>query len=261
MYNHLAMTNSHPRISVVVCAYNEERYLRDCLQSVKKQVVDVLFEIIVVDNASTDETARIAKDEGVILVEQPEKGVGHARAKGLEVARGEILVYIDADTRLTDGWLQKVEDYFRKHPKVAAITTDFRFYDGRLPEIIGQRFFNTILMPVNNFVMGLAGKPEVLIGQSTALRTDWLRKAGGINLDFAFHGEDTSLAYRMHTQGKVKFIKDFYVYSSARRYQREGLFRTLFAYWTTYWILTLGGYERAVKFAHQHNPKHLKSTS
>jgi glycosyltransferase involved in cell wall biosynthesis len=260
MYNS-SMSLTHPKISVVVCAYNEEKYLRDCLVSIKKQVVDVPFEIIVVDNASTDETAAIAKDEGVILVSQPEKGVGHARAKGLEVARGEILVYLDADTRLPSGWLQNVENYFKKHPKVAAITTDFRFYDGKLPEVIGQRLFNTLLMPVNNFVMSLVNKPEVLIGQSTALRTDWLRKAGGINLDFAFHGEDTSLAYRMHSQGKVKFVKDFYVYSSARRYQREGLIKTLFAYWTTYWIFTLGGYDKAVKFAQQHNPKHLKSAS
>lgn len=255
------MSDAYPKISVVVCAYNEEKYIRDCLVSVKKQVADVPFEIIVVNNASTDETAQIAKDENVIVANQPEKGVGHARAKGLEVARGELLVYLDADTRLPQGWLQNVYDYFQAHPKVAAVTTDFRFYDGRLTEVVGQRFFNALLMPINNMVMSIIGKPEVLIGQSAALRTDWLRKAGGINLDFPFHGEDTSLAYRMHTQGKVKFVNDFYVYSSARRYQREGLFRTLFAYWTTYWYLTLGGYERAVKFAHRHNPKHLKSTS
>jgi GT2 family glycosyltransferase len=163
-------------------------------------------------------------------------------------------VYLDADVRLPGEWLEKVFEYFKTHPQVSAVSCDFRFYDGTKFQNISQRFFDSLIMPVNNTVMRLLSKPEVLIGQSIALRTAWLRKAGGINTDFVFHGEDTSLAYRMHSQGKVKFLRNLYVYSSARRYQREGLVRTLFAYWTTYWLLTLGKSEKAERFANKHNP-------
>jgi glycosyltransferase involved in cell wall biosynthesis len=245
---------SDPQISVVIPAYNEEKFLRDCLLSVKKQHVSVPYEIIVVNNNSTDATAKIAREEGVRVFDEPEKGLAFARQKGLDAAKGELLVYLDADVRLPAGWLEKIYTYFQKNPRVSAISCDFRFYDGRVLETIGQRFFDGIIMPLNNAVMRLVDKPEVLIGQSIALRTESLRKAGGINLDFVFHGEDTSLAYRMHSQGKVKFLSDIFVYSSARRYQRDGLFETLYAYWTTYWYFTLGRYKKAVRFAREHNP-------
>lgn len=245
---------TQPVISVVIPAYNEETFLRDCIRSVKRQQFSQGFEVIVVNNCSTDATESIAKEEGVKIVSEEKKGLAFARQRGLDEAKGEILVYLDADVRLPQGWLEKVYSYFKTHAKVSAISCDFRFYDGSRLEVISQRFFDTLIMPVNNTVMRLLSKPEVLIGQSIALRTDWLRKAGGINTHFVFHGEDTSLAYRMHSQGKVKFLRNLYVYSSARRYQREGMFKTLFAYWTTYWLLTLGKQERAERFANEHNP-------
>jgi len=248
------MSNSNPKISVVIPAYNEEKFLKECLVSVKKQYVSVSFETIVVNNNSADTTAKIAREEGAIVVHEAKKGLAFARQKGLDTARGELLVYLDADVRLPAGWLEKIYQYFQKNPGISAISCDFKFYDGRWLETLGQRFFDGIIMPINNAVMRLMGKPEVLIGQSIALRTEQLRKAGGINLDFVFHGEDTSLAYRMHSQGQVKFLSNVFVYSSARRYQRDGLFETLYAYWTTYWFFTLGRYKNAVRFAREHNP-------
>ena len=255
------MSSEQPKISVVICAYNEEKYLRDCLLSIKKQKLEVPFEIVVVNNASTDTTGKIAEEEGVILVDESKKGIGYARAKGLEVAKGELLAYLDADARLPQGWLSNVYQYFQKHPDVAGITSEFRFYDGRIIDNIGQALFNKGLVPLNNVIMRMLGKPDAFIGQSAVVRTELLRKAGGINEDFTFHGEDTSLAYRIHSQGKVQYVHDFYVYSSARRLQREGVVRTLFAYWTTYLFFSLGNQDKAVKFAQKHNPNHLKSDS
>lgn len=247
-------THAHPIISVVIPAFNEEKFLRDCLRSVKNQHFPQGFEVIVVNNCSTDATEAIAKEEGVKIVFEEKKGLAYARQRGLDEARGEILVYLDADVRLPQGWLEKVYVYFQKNPSVSAISCDFRFYDGTKFQVIGQRVFDSIIVPVNNTVMRLLSKPDVLIGQSIALRTAWLRKAGGINTHFVFHGEDTSLAYRMHSQGKVRFLRNLYVYSSARRYQREGIVKTLFAYWTTYWLLTLGNDKKAERFANEHNP-------
>ena len=249
------MTNASPTISVVIPAYNEEKFLRDCLRSVKKQQTPFPFEVIVVNNASSDNTGQIAKEEGVHVIAEGRRGLAYARQKGLDAAKGDLLVYLDADVRLPDGWLEKIYRYFQHNPSVAAVSCDFRFYDAPWHLSFSQRFFDSLIMPVNNGVMRLLGKPEVLIGQSIALRKKLLKEAGGINLDFVFHGEDTSLAYRMHSQGKVRFLPQYFVYSSARRYKREGTLKTLFEYWTTYWLFTLGNYKKAMQFAREHNPK------
>src|SRR5437867_4093008 len=96
-----------PKVSVVIPAYNEEHYIADCIRSVQKQQVSFPYEIIVVNNASVDKTEEVTQDLGAIVVNESKKGLAYARAAGLEVAKGEILVYLDADVRLTEDWLLK----------------------------------------------------------------------------------------------------------------------------------------------------------
>ena len=95
-------------ISVVVPAYNEEQYIAACLSSILNQKNEALHEIIVVDNASTDATAQIAASyPGVRVVLEQNKGLPYARQRGLEEAVGDIVAYIDADTKVRPGWLQR----------------------------------------------------------------------------------------------------------------------------------------------------------
>jgi glycosyltransferase involved in cell wall biosynthesis len=88
-----------PRVSVVIPAYNEERYLFDCLESIRKQDYPGVYEVTVVDDASTDDTARIALDWGATVVHESRRSPACARQKGAEVASGDIIAFIDADTR------------------------------------------------------------------------------------------------------------------------------------------------------------------
>ena len=77
-------------ISVVVPALNEEKYIGHCLSSLRAQHYPrELYEIIVVDNASTDRTAEIARRFGLKVVFEPQRGVGRARHRGAQEARGE----------------------------------------------------------------------------------------------------------------------------------------------------------------------------
>jgi glycosyltransferase involved in cell wall biosynthesis len=85
-------------LSIVIPAFNEEKYIGDCLKSCLKFAPANLREIIVVDNASTDRTAEVARGYGplVRVVSQPKKGLTHARQAGFEAAQGDIMMSIDA---------------------------------------------------------------------------------------------------------------------------------------------------------------------
>jgi glycosyltransferase involved in cell wall biosynthesis len=88
-------------VSVIIPAYNEQSCISSCLDSVLDQSVDpATYEVVVVDNHSTDRTAAIAKDRGVRVVSEPRKGYAHALCKGVEESLGQILVFTDADCRV-----------------------------------------------------------------------------------------------------------------------------------------------------------------
>jgi glycosyltransferase involved in cell wall biosynthesis len=89
-----ASSQELPSVSLVIPAYNEEEYLPLCLESIKKQDYTEQYEVIVVDNASTDDTARIALDWGAKVVYESKRSPACARQKGVEAATGEIIAFI-----------------------------------------------------------------------------------------------------------------------------------------------------------------------
>ena len=114
-------THEGPRYSVVIPAFNEQAYLGACLASLAAQDYPGAFEVIVVDNNSTDDTAVIAAAAGVTVVVEPERGVCHARQRGTEVARGEIIISTDADTTFASGWLSGIDAAFSRRPGAVAV--------------------------------------------------------------------------------------------------------------------------------------------
>ena len=94
--------------SVIIPAYNEEAYLPTTLSAVRQAMEDVTLtgEIIVVDNNSTDETARVARDFGAQVTFEPVNQISRARNNGARKARGRYLIFLDADTTLSAELLQ-----------------------------------------------------------------------------------------------------------------------------------------------------------
>ncbi len=90
------------KVSVIIPAYNEEKYIKDCIETLKNQTVKNI-EIILIDDGSCDRTVEIAQTIGVDkIIKQKHKGAGVARNKGSVAAGGGILVFIDADMYLKD---------------------------------------------------------------------------------------------------------------------------------------------------------------
>src|SRR5580698_9207733 len=118
------------RFSVVVPAHNEENFLGDCLDSLLDQDYPGGYEIIVVDNNSTDGTAGLARARGVTVVSEPRPGVCWARQSGTSAAAGEIVVSTDADTVYDRGSLFRSVNVLSKVtgrvPYAAAANIAFR---------------------------------------------------------------------------------------------------------------------------------------
>src|ERR1700757_2666964 len=112
-------------VSFVVPAYNEEALIGSCLASIQAEIsrTRCTAEIIVVNNNSTDGTRRIASSvPGIIIVDEPQRGLVQARRAGCLAARGKLIANIDADTILTEGWLRTALREFERNPKLAALS-------------------------------------------------------------------------------------------------------------------------------------------
>lgn len=132
------------RLSIVIPAYNEEGYLGKCLESIERQLDDKDYdvEVIVVNNASTDNTNDIASSfSDVIVVDEPRKGLVQARHAGLAASSGELVANVDADTILPKGWLKKVMSEFDKNEELVALSGPYIYYDLPLYERILVRLF------------------------------------------------------------------------------------------------------------------------
>ena len=93
------MTN--PKISVILSAYNEEKFIRKAIESVSNQTLEDI-EIIIINDGSTDNTLDIInsyadKDNRIVVIDQENIGLGASRNKGMKIARGEYVTFLDAD--------------------------------------------------------------------------------------------------------------------------------------------------------------------
>lgn len=109
--------NLTPFFSIVVCTYNGAEYIQRCLKSLKNQTLDSsLYEIIVVNDGSTDKTAEIVKKFHVQLVNHKQnKGIAAARNSGLQQARGKVYVCFDDDCYVNKNWLETIYKVYQQY--------------------------------------------------------------------------------------------------------------------------------------------------
>lgn len=239
------------RLSFVVPAYNEERYLGDCLQSILAQTRDLAAEceIIVVNNASTDHTRSVALSfAGVTVVDEPRKGLTFAQPAGLNASSGDLVANVDADSRLTAGWVEQVIASFDARPGMLALSGPLVYYDLSPSErVLVQGFYMAawITYAMNRYVLRVGSMVQ---GGNFVVTRRALEEIGGFNLAISFYGEDTDIARRLNEMGEVKFTFDLKMNSSARRLKKEGMLRTALRYSMNYWWTTF--FERPFTLEH-----------
>lgn len=205
-----------PYISVIIPAYNEEKYLRETLKTVISQDYPKdNYEVIVVDNNSEDKTIEVAREFNVRVIECKTKGVSWARQKGAEAAYGKIIVYTDADTTVPGDWLTKISQQFENH-QIAAVTGTGEFSS--------TDWFNSLLAkgyPVFMRIQFIFGR-RALNGFNCAIRKTIFDTIGGFNTDLS-SAEDVDLGIRASKEGKVIFVPGIKVFTSARRMEKSRL--------------------------------------
>ncbi|MDB5169802.1 MAG: putative glycosyltransferase [Candidatus Saccharibacteria bacterium] len=113
--------NKYKRISLVIPVYNEADRIRACLQAIARQTVQP-YEVLVIDNNSTDGTAAIAGSFPFVrLLREPRQGVVYARDRGFNAARGDIIARIDGDSIISNDWIATLIDLFAD-PQIDLVT-------------------------------------------------------------------------------------------------------------------------------------------
>jgi glycosyltransferase involved in cell wall biosynthesis len=224
------------RFSVVVPCYNEESYLPAAIRSLQAQDFDGAYEIVVVDNNSTDATAEVARSLGARVVSEPVPGVCNARQAGTEASNGEIVVSADADTTYAPDWLSKIDGNF--HEGVVAVVGPCRYKDG--PQ--WGRVFARALFGAVGTVYRATGRTYYVSATNIAFRRD---RWSGYDTKLTQGGDELDLLRRMRREGTVVYDGTNPTFTSGRRFTRGfayNLFVSLFVFYlSAYFVNRLVG--------------------
>jgi GT2 family glycosyltransferase len=207
-----------PRISVIVCTYNGSRTLRECLQGLQKLNYPD-YEVIVVNDGSTDRSAEIAAEFDVRLISTENRGLSAARNTGMEAATGEIVVYIDDDAYPDPDWLGYLAMTFRRFDYAAVGGPNIApAGDGMVAECVVNAPGGPVQVLLND------REAEHIPGCNMAFRKECLKKIGGFNPEFRVAGDDVDVCWRILQQGwKIGFSPAALVWHHRRN--------SLSAYW------------------------------
>jgi glycosyltransferase involved in cell wall biosynthesis len=151
-----------PLISVIVCAWNEELYIQTCIRSLLNQKIEAPFEIILVNDCSTDSTLKIMenyRDTGIVKIKSNLKnmGIGYTSNVGIRMAHGRYVVRVDADDYVSEYFLQTLFLAMNDMVTYKAVSCDYHLVS-KNGEIIGRKKF-----PDAPIACGIMFEKEALI--------------------------------------------------------------------------------------------------
>lgn len=186
-------------LSIVIPAFNEERYIKACLDSIAAQTV-MPDEVIVVNNNSTDKTVEIAKSYSfVTLLHEKRQHQVFAQATGFNAASSDILGRIDADSILPSDWVFKIKNSF-EDKNVAAVTGGANPYDAPL------RWLGIAIVHTYVFIVGLIAGHQMIWGANCAVsKKAWNRVKGKVLMRPDIW-EDYDLSFCLKDVGNIKFV-------------------------------------------------------
>ena len=240
-------------ISVVIPAYNEEKRIGRSLSALPSQTVPrEMYEIIVVDGGSQDQTRDIATDYADKVFIQKSRRVAGARNDGFNRSRYDLVATTDADSVVSPNWVESVIKSF-SDPEVVLSFGPVTSID----ETPGNRGYSLLFNGLMRFG-AMTRLYYYTLGCNTAFRKQALMKAGMYRLLDA--GDDLEIALRMRKMGKVKFAPVMRVGFDFRRYDQFGFWKTIYEW---YYIVLHGGISDKYAYTHREyeNPNEKVSDS
>jgi glycosyltransferase involved in cell wall biosynthesis len=210
------------RVSVIVPVRNDAGHLRRCLEALRASEYRD-FELIVVDDASTDETPRVAEELGARVVRMERNGgPGRARNRGAEEAQGEVVFFIDADVCVQPDTVGKVAESFASDPNLAAVFGSYDLTPG-VPSFLSQ--YKNLF---HHYVHQRASeRASTFWAGCGAVRKGVFREMGGFDVEYGRPSiEDIEFGARMYKAGhKILLRKDLEV-THLKRWTLWGLLKT-----------------------------------
>ncbi len=196
--------------SVVIPAMNEASRITKTLQALKDQDYDGNYEIIVVVNNTTDNTVEVAGKLADRVLDLDKGGVWNARNVGVKEAKGEVILFIDADTTAPGDWIRKYMEVYRKDPVVMAA--------GGLLWPMEDGFRNRLSFRIFNW-RTRQSRYTMLFGGNSSYRRDFFLKTGGFSEDSYL--EDIELSVRVRDVHGAKAVQcpDIMVITSVRNHK------------------------------------------
>jgi len=197
-----------PLLSIIIPAYNEEAVIADCLSSVCNQTFSPeKYEMIVINNASTDKTKQVAQNFNVKIIDEPKKGYVYALRAGCEKAQGNIIAITDADTIVPNDWIEKIYNTYKKDSMIVAVGGGTILKPGFPFAKLAETFLN-ITSPLFNY----------FVGYNFSVRKDIYEKSGGFRIDMNLNA-DTEFSLRLKKYGKIIYLQNNPVITSSRHYR------------------------------------------
>ena len=211
-------------ISIIIVNYNVRFFLEQCLHSLYRAKDTLRIEIIVVDNHSVDGSVQVIREKfpEVILIENKEnKGFSKANNQGIQKAKGKYILLLNPDTVIQEDTLQKCFEFMERHPDAGALGV--KMVDGKghflpeskrglpTPSVAFYKIFGLSKLFPRSKIFGKyhltyldknsSHCVDVLSGAFMFIRSEVLKKLGGLDEDYFMYGEDIDLSYRITKMG------------------------------------------------------------
>ncbi len=187
--------SSAAKVSVVIPAYNAARVITSCVEALQEQELNLTYEIIVVDDGSSDNTADLAEESGAQVIRHTEKrGAAAARNSGINAAAGDIICFTDADCKPKENWIQQILRPFSNQEIIGAKGT----YATKQREIVAR--FVQIEYEDKYDLLVTQERINFIDTYSAAYRRQVLLANNGFD-EKIFYVEDQELSFRLAARG------------------------------------------------------------
>lgn len=216
-------------VSIIIVNFNTRKFLSNCLESINKSTINHQVEIIVIDNGSKDGSVKMIKSEFPsikLIVNNYNTGFGHANNQGIRIAQGEYLLFLNSDTKIIDGFFEKLSEEINKlkNPgaigfKIKNLYGSLQTFCGNFPNLLNlfmeaiyldrlfkgsSRLFYRIL---NHDFYEKQQRIDWVSGSCFLVKRNVIQKIGGFDEKYFLYGEDVDLAYQIKRAG----YKNFYL--------------------------------------------------
>ncbi len=219
-------------VSIIIVTYNSEKFIEKCIKSIKGKTKDIEYEIIIVDNNSSDRTVKIIYEkfpEIRLIRNKKNRGFASANNTAIKRANGEFIFFLNPDTILENNAVKILHDFLLKEKNAGVVGAKLVYFDNSLqlscrtfPNFInvffGRKSVFRILFPNNpitkKYMLTNLDYKEIqeidwLMGAAMMVRKDLLEEVGLFDEDYFLFVEDTDLCYRIKKKGYRNFYNPF----------------------------------------------------